>query len=199
MSLLYLISTALTTAFVLGAAANLSTSVKAILRYRNTQRNYRKTGSVSMVPPSLSTRYPHTFTAVVITHCAITTGSALAFAVLMQERGDPWSTYLSSSIIVSSMIREHFKISPRSNRQREDQVEARISTERRILPCHMEDPKSLDKNTKDGTEANTTSAAEMNQLAIVNVSNDHHIRPHMDEKLYAFEVADRGKNLSAQD
>ncbi|KAH7147104.1 hypothetical protein B0J13DRAFT_607041 [Dactylonectria estremocensis] len=106
MSLPYLVSTALTTAFVLGVAANLSTSVKAILRYRNTQRNDRKTGSVSVVPPSLSTRYPRTFTAVVITHCAIATSSALAFAVLMQERGDPWSTYLSSSIIASSMIRE---------------------------------------------------------------------------------------------
>ncbi|KAH7111652.1 hypothetical protein B0J13DRAFT_534286 [Dactylonectria estremocensis] len=104
MSLPYLVSTALTTAFVLGAAANLSTSVKAILRYRNTQRNRRETGSVSVVPPSLSTRYPRTSTAV--THCAIATGSALAFAVLMQERGDPWSTYLSSSIIVSSMIKE---------------------------------------------------------------------------------------------
>ncbi|KAH6988818.1 hypothetical protein BKA56DRAFT_611107 [Ilyonectria sp. MPI-CAGE-AT-0026] len=106
MSLTHFVSTALTTAFVLSTAANLSTSVKVILRYRNIQRNRRETGSVSVVPPSLSTRYPRTFTAVVITHCVIATGSAFAFAVLMQERGDPWSTYLSSSIIVSSMIRE---------------------------------------------------------------------------------------------
>ncbi|KAH7137690.1 hypothetical protein EDB81DRAFT_800111 [Dactylonectria macrodidyma] len=99
MSLPYLVSTALTTAFVLGAAANLSTSVKAILRYQNTQRNHQEASSVSVAPPSLSTRYPSTFMAVVVTHCVIATGSALAFAVLTQERGDPWSTYLSSSII----------------------------------------------------------------------------------------------------
>ncbi|KAH8653909.1 hypothetical protein BGZ61DRAFT_487239 [Ilyonectria robusta] len=95
MSLPYPVSTALTTAFILSAAANLSTSVKAILRYRNTQRNHRETQ-------------------LVITHCVIATGSALVFVVLMQERGDPWSTYLSSSIIVSSMIREHHPLASQS-------------------------------------------------------------------------------------
>ncbi|KAH7108970.1 hypothetical protein EDB81DRAFT_769320 [Dactylonectria macrodidyma] len=106
MSLTHFVSTALTTAFVLNAVANLSTSIKVILRYRNTQRSRRGTGSVSVIHTSLSTRYPRAFTAVVITHCLIATSSALAFAVLIQERGDPWSTYLSSSIIVPSMTRE---------------------------------------------------------------------------------------------
>ncbi|KAH8654686.1 hypothetical protein BGZ61DRAFT_486997 [Ilyonectria robusta] len=110
MSLTNFVSTALTTAFGLSAAANLSTSVKASLWYLNIQRNHRETSSVSVVPPSLSTRHPRTFTAVVITHCVIATGSSLTFAVLMQKHGDPWSTYLSSSIIVSSMISECLRV-----------------------------------------------------------------------------------------
>lgn len=106
MSLTHFTSTALITAFVLGAVANLSTSVQAILQYRHTQRNQRKTGFVSVTPLSLSARHSRTFTAVMITHYVIATGSALTFAVLMQERGDPWSMYLSSSVIISSMIRD---------------------------------------------------------------------------------------------
>ncbi|KAH7111968.1 hypothetical protein B0J13DRAFT_270664 [Dactylonectria estremocensis] len=106
MSLTNSVSTALAIAFGLSAVANLSTSVKAILQHLNPQRNHRETSFVSVVPPSLSTRHPRTFTAVVITHCVIATGSSLTFAILLQEYGDPWSTYLSSSIIVSSMIRE---------------------------------------------------------------------------------------------
>lgn len=106
MSLANSVSTGLTMAFGLSAVANLSTSVKAILRYLNPQRNDRETSFVSVVPPSLSTRHPRTFTAVVITYCVIATGPSLTFAILIQEYGDPWLICLSSSIIILSIIRE---------------------------------------------------------------------------------------------
>ncbi|KAH6867321.1 hypothetical protein B0T10DRAFT_467938 [Thelonectria olida] len=111
-----LASIALMMAAVFSAAASVLTSANAILSYRNIQRNRRETGSISVVPPSISTRHPRAFAATVITQCLVAIGSAIPFVALMQEHEDPWPTYLSSSIIISSMIRDMLIASHTSDR-----------------------------------------------------------------------------------
>lgn len=101
-----LVSTALMMASLFSAAASTSTFVHAILLYQNTQRNRRQTGLVSVAPLPLSAMYPRAFTAIVMTQCVVAISSAITFAALMQEYGEPWPTYLSCSIIISSMMRE---------------------------------------------------------------------------------------------